>query len=365
MSNDHSFYNVDTNISSDEIKKLNREWKEYLSQDQDYFGQEVGEGKGIVLTAGGIKYFTAAWILITRLRKIGCLLPIELWFFGNEITSAMQEELSRLNVSCRDLEPFIESVPNGFLMKPLAILYSSFQEVLFLDADNNCLQDPTYLFHNEDYLKLGAVFWPDFWTTAKWNPIWKILDIDYSSSNEQESGQLLINKKLCWDQLQLCLYFNLRSDVYSRFLYGDKDTFRFAWMALKKEFYMISTGVGSCGYLDKSDNSFCGTTMVQYDPDGEMLFLHRNMLKWDVTRNDHVAWELVKVFSKHSSTNKIFSKIASNGHMVIDLQGNISKLNFKLSYPSIESECLLELSKLRRKDFYIQELLNYYINKNK
>src|SRR5699024_3511317 len=136
-------------------------------------------------------------------------------------------------------------------LKPLSILYSHFKEVLYLDADNICSRDPEFLFQTDEYNKYGAIFWPDYWETSADNPIREITDVKYRVMKEQESGQLLVNKERCWKELNLCLYFNKMSQVYYQLLLGDKDTFRFAWLALKTPFYMIKEEPAACGYLDK------------------------------------------------------------------------------------------------------------------
>ncbi len=41
-----------------------------------------------------------------------------------------------------------------------AILHSSFEEVLFLDADNTPVRDPSLLFNYDEFRK-GDLFWPD------------------------------------------------------------------------------------------------------------------------------------------------------------------------------------------------------------
>jgi hypothetical protein len=39
-------------------------------------------GQGIVICAGGIRDNTCAWVLIRLLRRLGCKLPIEVWYLG-------------------------------------------------------------------------------------------------------------------------------------------------------------------------------------------------------------------------------------------------------------------------------------------
>ncbi|WPV01579.1 hypothetical protein SNE26_07305 [Mucilaginibacter sp. cycad4] len=360
-----SFYQIKGELSVEEICQLKEEWKRQVTKPSQFLGQKVGEGKGIVISAGGLRYFTSAWVLINTLRNFGCNLPIEIWFHGNEISRGMKRQLAKLGVQCKDLRQFMDNAPHGFLMKPLSILYSSFQEVLFLDADNNCVKDPTYLFENAAYKKHGCMFWPDYWQTSVTNPIWEILEIEYSKSYEQDSGQILIDKAKSWNQLQLCAYFNMRRDVYYKFLYGDKDTFRFAWLALGTPYYMIEHAAGTCGYKDNRDNSFNGTTMVQHDTDNEIIFLHRNLLKWDITLKDESIWQTIKVFTKNAKEKKHYFKRSMNKHHAIDIGGEIEEKSFDAVFPGFEQECLNILNKLRVSRFYKNELLNYYFHVNR
>jgi alpha 1,2-mannosyltransferase len=55
----------------------------------------------------------------------------------------------------------------GFVLKVFAILFSSFRDILYLDADNNVVRDPRYMFENESYKQKGALFWHDFWLLKK------------------------------------------------------------------------------------------------------------------------------------------------------------------------------------------------------
>ena len=50
----------------------------------------------------------------------------------------------------------------GYQIKPFSILLSSFEEVLFLDADDYPVRDPSIIFDVPAYKKTGALFWPDY-----------------------------------------------------------------------------------------------------------------------------------------------------------------------------------------------------------
>ena len=353
---------VDFQADTGFIKKLKIEWQDFAAQIPPY--PDHFQGKGIVICAGGLKYFTCAWINISLLRMHGCTLPIEVWYTEKELTTEIIEALSKLNVTCKNANDYSSSDLRGYILKPFAILHSDFKEVLYLDADNNPTIDPTYLFDSQEYRECGAVFWPDFWTTSPDNPIWEIVGSDNFHSIEQESGQILINKEKCWKELQLCLYFNINRDYYYKMLMGDKDTFKFAWLALQSRYHMISTPVGSCGYTSKDHDSFFGLSMVQHDFNGNIIFVHRNLLKWDLTQDGERIWREVKRF-KNGVSNKVFTTRyihMGNGQnfLVSDIGGEIESACFDELLGDFELKCLEVLSKLRNTDFYTRFLLHTY-----
>ena len=50
-----------------------------------------------------------------------------------------------------------------YLAKMVSVVMSSFGQVLFMDADNMALRDPTPLFGSAPMQATGALFWPDHW----------------------------------------------------------------------------------------------------------------------------------------------------------------------------------------------------------
>eukprot|EP00243_Klebsormidium_subtile_P012188 TRINITY_DN730_c0_g1_i1.p1 TRINITY_DN730_c0_g1~~TRINITY_DN730_c0_g1_i1.p1 ORF type:complete len:491 (-),score=36.88 TRINITY_DN730_c0_g1_i1:1037-2509(-) len=171
--------------------------------------------------------------------------------------------------------------------KPIAILNSAFEHVLFLDADNIPLSNPSSLFSTPEYQSTGALFWPDFWQTATANPIWSILRLS-PGGREQESGQMVINKRRSWAALNLALFL-AKEPAFQRFVNGDKEAFRLAFLATKTPFFMVGTPVAAAG-ANTDEGVFCGHTMVQHDLQGAPLFLHHNSLK----HGANIVWELMK-----------------------------------------------------------------------
>lgn len=215
--NRDGFRTIELELQENEIKRMRTHWRKFVKSIPSY--EEIYEGKGIVICAGGFSYLTCCLMLLKSLKDVGCNLPIEVWHLGGELSCEIKEELKAHGVTCKDFVDYgISEVTSGYMLKPLAIKFSSFKEVLYLDADNFCLSNPEQLFAESQYLQKGAIFWPDYWKTHEDNPIWKIIDKEYRYENEQESGQILVNKEKCWKELNLCVYFNEHSDLYYHLL---------------------------------------------------------------------------------------------------------------------------------------------------
>lgn len=338
---------VNAEFPPETIEKKREEWKQFVADLKPYPG--TSEGKGIVICAGGFTYLTCAWINIRLLRKKGCSLPVELWYQKGELTQEMKTELQTLNVTCRSFSDyFSEAISNGYRLKPLAILHSGFEEILFLDADNNCLRDPAFLFQNDIYKSTGAVFWPDYWKTEKKNPVWQIVDCEDRDDVEQESGQLQINKKKCWKELNLCLFFNL-DPFYYKILWGDKDTFRFSWMALRTPFHMIEQGVGALGF-QQEEIGFVSLAMVQHDFHGKPIFIHANLLKWDARSSKELFWrEIRRLRSERQIEMKYHPEFEK---YFLSIEGDVEQIAPESEIAELEEDCLYELEQLRKRSFY-------------
>jgi ADP-heptose:LPS heptosyltransferase len=237
-------------------------------------------GRGIVICGGGVKYFTGAWVCIHMLRRMGCSLPIQLWHLGErEMDETMKSLVAPLGVECVDAHAVAEKHPvrrlGGWELKPYAILHCPFREVLFLDADNVPVRNPAVLFDTPQYQKTGAIFWPDYGRMEKTQTIWDNCGLDRPPGPEFESGQIVVDKKRCWQALSLALWFNEHSDFYYQHLHGDKETFHLAFHRLRKSYGFVATPA----------RALLGT-MCQHDFEGNRLFQHRNTDKWSlIVRN--------------------------------------------------------------------------------
>ncbi|TYZ69327.1 hypothetical protein PybrP1_006449 [[Pythium] brassicae (nom. inval.)] len=111
------------------------------------------------------KLIPSAFAIVRLLRSQNCSLPIEFWYRTDELQVADHPALQLLAraygpVAFRTIE---DQRATGFATKISAIQHSRFDNVLFLDADNFPVRDPTYLFALPEFRTEGAIFWPDFW----------------------------------------------------------------------------------------------------------------------------------------------------------------------------------------------------------
>lgn len=236
------------------------------------------QGRGIVVCGGGVRYFTNAWVCINMLRHLGCRLPVQLWHLGaKEMDATMARLMVPLGVECVDASTVRREHParilSGWELKPYSILHAPYREVLFLDADNVPVVDPTFLFDTPQFRKTGAIFWPDYTRgkDMKSAPIWRSCGLRQPNESEFESGQIVVDKARCWRALRLTMWFNENSDFYYRHLHGDKETFHLAFRMLRKSYSLVPAKM----------HPLPGT-MCQHDFQGNRIFQHRNTDKWDL-----------------------------------------------------------------------------------
>jgi hypothetical protein len=250
-------------------------------------------GDGIVIVAGRPWYFTNAFVALWVLRRVlGCDLPAQLWYLGR---SEMSREMIALaegtfeGVACVDATGIAREQParrlGGWEAKSFALLHSPFERVLLLDADNVPLVDPTELFAHPELRRTGALFWPDIDSIPPASEIWAACRVPYRDEPAFESGQMVVDKARCWRELQLTRHLNDHSDVYYRFINGDKDTFHLAWRMLGAPYAMPPIRPTALRDDEESHRrrgwaEALILALLQHDFDGRPLFSHRVGAKW-------------------------------------------------------------------------------------
>jgi alpha 1,2-mannosyltransferase len=274
-----------------ELATKRSEWHNFIQNElipyEDH--KDRFNGRGIVIVAGHEKSLKRVRVLLKALEKLGSKLPVELHYWENEMTPGSQIVMSALwpEIYFNDLASpfnFYQTNKDGlanYQLKTAALLNSRFAEPLLLDSDNIPTIDPESLYSSNTYLEYGTIFWPDIARTRPNNPIWAITNTHCRKNEyEQESGQLLVDKRRFFYHLQLAAWFDNAQNVpyYEQIVLGDKDLFRFAWHALKTKYGTPPKWLTSVGLLS-DDGYYCGHTFAQHHPDGRVAFMHGGLLK--------------------------------------------------------------------------------------
>ena len=182
-------------------------------------------GRGIVMLAGG-RYSEFAATSLGMLREVGSQLPVEVWAKdASEEMPGWCAELSKEGIACRRLADYIDlgHLKHPYQWKVFTMLFSSFQEILFLDADDMPIDNPDTIFDSDIYQKTGAILWPDYWkhSGSPWLPY--ILGITEQKSDmlydekSVESGQIIWHKETHWRvSLKLLAHLTISTNEFLR-----------------------------------------------------------------------------------------------------------------------------------------------------
>lgn len=319
--NDH-VRNSDDEI--DVLRRLHQDFVEELEkelgnsttrglEERRWAGSNIFQGKGVVIVGGG-EYFGPAIISVHMLRRTGSDLPVEVFVPNDDEyeKTVCEEYLPRLDAKCVVLSHILDksTVKVGqqddahlkvthYQLKSLALLLSSFSDVLLLDSDSIPLLEPiTNIFDTEPYRTKGMIIWPDFWRATESPRFWTVAGRSEFPAGlpvtASETGQLVVNKTTHLAPLLLATYYNIFGPDHYYPLQsqgalgqGDKETFLAAAVALNSSYYRVQTPAGKVGRNDGRKEQ--GTGIVQHLPSDDMkyklsssirpVFLHSNTPK--------------------------------------------------------------------------------------
>lgn len=342
------------------------------------------EGDGIVYVGGG-KFNWLSLLSVRALRAQGCQLPVEILVptleeYELELCSRI---FPAMNAKCIYLptalfgnnQEMAKSLTfKGYQYKSLAILLSSFENVLLMDSDNVPAYSPEHLFKSEPFTKTGLVVWPDFWQRSTSPDYYKIAGSEVSKTElldkyserfggyleqeavepldwlncpyhervgaipnpSSESGQLMISKKSHMKAILLAFYYNLYGPGFYYPLFsqgaqgeGDKETFLAATIVTKGKYYQVGKFLAALGNV--RNNEFNGNAMGQYDP-AEDLEWNRQKKKLLKSMGKKEAEEAIKklkppkIIFVHANTPKLDPWELKNGHDTVDEEGNRYRL---------------------------------------
>jgi len=199
--------------------------------------------RGIVIVAGGWRFFPSLWVTVKLIRASGCRLPIQVWHLEGELHELMRWFLRDQNVTWVNATRYQEENPQwqfsdpdrgnlGWATKALAIAACPFRHVLSFDADCYPVGNPALIFESAGYRDTGAVFFPDLSGSVMKSHQWLAFGVRPRSEHDWESGQFAVDKSRQWPATWLSFWLNSHSRESYRHVYGDKDTFHVAWRKL-------------------------------------------------------------------------------------------------------------------------------------
>ena len=267
--------------------------------------------KGIIIAVPK-KYEKTCLSNLINLRNLNCHLPIEIWEIGNEISNEIKAEFEKIeNIHFKNVNNYTKKSSHwkGFQVKAFILKFTTFKEVILLDADVIVHQNPELLLTDKNYIKTGTYFFKDLdkwqfhkltnkfeqfkqqisynkFTSASFfnkrkNWLREILpkkkpifpsEWDYIYSVEipkepvkealQESGVVYINKEKHPDTIENIYTLNKNHKETYQYLWGDKETFWIACVMTNKEYYFNPTS----GYMSKE------TKRLSHDYNGKLFF---------------------------------------------------------------------------------------------
>jgi alpha 1,2-mannosyltransferase len=260
----------------------------------------VAGSKGLVCTAGG-PYLPVLVISLRMLRRTGSKLPVEVFLATHDEYEEhiCDKVLPSLNAKCVILSEVLDkssvSRPiEKFQLKPFAMLFSSFEDILFLDADAFPLAKPESLFEREPFQSKGMLTWPDFWASSASPLYYRIASQEVAPMElrqSTESGEVLISKRTHSKTLLLSTYYNYWGPTHYYRLFsqgaageGDKETFLAAATALGEPFYQVSERICAIGH--STQGGLAGSAMIQFNPIEDYKLTQKGI--WRVAGDDSV-----------------------------------------------------------------------------
>ncbi|RHZ33821.1 hypothetical protein DYB26_007747 [Aphanomyces astaci] len=273
--------------------------------------------RGIVMTMSDAMVPIGA-SLVLELRSLGNSDPIQVMHClasdlsarSIDILTATDANLQVVDI-CRvlldaDLLPSVDiaSEFQSYWLKPLALLLSSFDQVMLMDADNIFLRNPSLLWNSTQYTDTGTLFFYDRVIPSNWGLNEQRGGVSYLSTflaqfpyhsfnltapkcpserlrgsamfaqrtaHEQDSSLVLLDKRRAGRNVRNILWYlttRLRFKQSTPFSHGDKESF---WLAfeLGQVRYAFSPWAASVvaapGDMEAHPETLCGS-LAQYIP---------------------------------------------------------------------------------------------------
>ena len=270
----------------------------------------VRGSKGIVI-ATGKKRFRFACHLISNLRKVlGSKLPIQIAYAGDgdlpeeyrKYLTSMGSDITTFDVTTLFDDSTLQLGTGGWAIKPFAILGSTFEQTILLDADTIFLQQPEVILdQHTDYRDTGTLLFHDrlLWQGAfKERHAWWEKELEHTElsstikhskvfvdkfAEEGDSGVVVVDKSrlevvigllhICWQNTKAV------RDKYTYTMgYGDKESW---WLGfeLAATPYTMEEHYGAIVGHKRDSTRVCGFTIAHVDQNSKLLWYNGSLLK--------------------------------------------------------------------------------------
>lgn len=303
-----------TRMSEEDVKSMERAHAAFLDDvknaGEDLEPVHTPGKRGLVSTAGAT-YLPVFVSSLRMLRRAGSTLPVEVYMkdAGEYEKRVCNDVLPMLDARCLVLGDVVgKGKIEHYQLKIFAVLFSSFEEIVWMDADCFPLGKPEELLDSDPFKSSGLVTWPDFWGSSASPLYYKISHQEappMTARQSSETGIFLVSKKTHMLPLLLAAYYNYYGPShYFRLLTqggpgeGDKETFLQAATAVGAPFYTVSERVQAIGHWN--GESLSGSAMAQSDPREDFVLTSQD--KWR-TKDPAVALP-PRIFFVHANYPK-------------------------------------------------------------
>ena len=282
----------DLNMSEAEIACLHRSHNLFV--DLINFGapsldfKSGTKGLATLATKSG---FPVLLINIFMLRRTGSALPLEVFLETEDDYEPNMCEvvLPRWNATCIVLSSLLGASSPGLEVAgadlwPLALLFSSFESVLFLEAGTFLVHSPDELFTSDPFMRTGLVTWPSMKDTSFSGHSFEVFGLDAEISlhlQANDNRQILMSKKHHARTLFMATYYSIYHAYYGH-LMSELSILSLAAAIMNKPFYQVDH------YPRQLGNSSATSAILQFDQISdvncaepckpEAMFVHTNWL---------------------------------------------------------------------------------------
>jgi len=229
-------------------------------------------------------------VSLRMIRRTGCTLPMEVFLptWSHYSHKACENALPSLNARCIILSNILTksnvtraSSATTSTSKPHAILFSTFQNVLYLDPDAFPTYDPTILFTTPPYTTHSLVTWPDTSGLSVSQHYYHIASLPPSpptSRRSTSSPHILLNKAIHAPSLLLMLYYSHFGPTHyypllaqSPHPESEKEIYIHAATALALPYYQVRSAPSTLGRY--WNNTYRAIGLAHADPGMDFEYL--------------------------------------------------------------------------------------------